>query len=230
MASSSLRQVAASQGGIKALVLSSSSRNPCRGVAHVKVHLENGFRGAALKQAKSYRMNTYRKNRATIVTEAVTEAVTETTEVEVEVSPSSNETSIVEVEQPEPDALPRTGKLKKTKGLKNIMDILHKRAVEGASEGRSIPDIRTGDIVQLRVEVPENKKRVSLLRGIVIARHNAGIHTTFRIRRIIAGVGVEMVFPLYSPNIKEIKVVNSRKVRRAKLYYLRDKIARLSSC
>ncbi|MCO5607882.1 hypothetical protein L7F22_062084 [Adiantum nelumboides] len=111
-----------------------------------------------------------------------------------------------------------------------LMETLHKRAIEAATEGKNIPDIRTGDIVQLRVEVPENKKRVSLLRGICIGRQNAGIHTTFRIRRVIAGVGVEMVFPLYSPNIKEIKVVDKRKVRRAKLYYLRDKIARLSSC
>ncbi|KAH7300201.1 hypothetical protein KP509_24G049700 [Ceratopteris richardii] len=110
------------------------------------------------------------------------------------------------------------------------MDVLHKRAIEAATDGKTIPDIRTGDIVQLRLQVPENKKRDQLLRGIVIGRQNAGIHTTFRIRRVIAGVGVEMVFPLYSPNIKEIKVVSHRKVRRAKLYYLRDKIARLSSC
>eukprot|EP00250_Pteridium_aquilinum_P034471 c7637_g1_i1 orf=93-755(+) len=220
MASSCLRQVAASHVGFKTLVLSSTSRKPC------KLYLANGFRGPALNLAASNKTSISRKSRATIV---AAEAVAETTQVETEVVPSSDEVSIVEVEQPEA-SLARTGKLKKTKGLKNIMDVLHKRAVDAAIEGKNIPDIRTGDIVQLRVEVPQNKKRVSLLRGIVIARHNAGIHTTFRIRRVIAGVGVEMVFPLYSPNITEIKVVNSRKVRRAKLYYLRDKIARLSSC
>lgn len=221
MASSCLRQVAASQVSLNPLALSSSSKKLCRG--HVKFHLENGFRVPALNQAESSRISIKRKSRVSIVAEAVAE----TTQVEVEVMPSLDETSIVEVEQPEEQ--PRTGKLKKTKGLKNIMDILHKRAVEAATEGRNIPNIRTGDIVQLRVEVPENKKRVSMLRGIVIGRQNSGIHTTFRIRRIIAGVGVEMVFPLYSPNIKEIKVLNHRKVRRAKLYYLRDKLAKLSS-
>eukprot|EP00850_Spirogloea_muscicola_P019667 SM000196S05359 [mRNA] locus=s196:2622:3825:- [translate_table: standard] len=116
-----------------------------------------------------------------------------------------------------------------TKQVKHIMNILNKEAVEASLQGREIPDIRPGDVLQLRVEVPENKRRVSLLRGIVISRRNAGINTTFRIRRILAGVGVEMVFPLYSPNIKEIKVVDQRKVRRAKLYYLRDKLARLST-
>ncbi|KAJ7948563.1 50S ribosomal protein L19, chloroplastic [Quillaja saponaria] len=67
---------------------------------------------------------------------------------------------------------------------------------------REIPDIKTGYIVQLKVEVPENKRHVSVLKGIVIARHNAGLNTTFRIGRLIAGVGVESLFPLYSPNIR----------------------------
>jgi large subunit ribosomal protein L19 len=129
------------------------------------------------------------------------------------------------------DAPPPTLKTKKlTKRVKHIMEILDKEAVEAANKDKDISDIRPGDVVQLRVEVPENKRRVSVLRGIVISRRNAGINTTFRIRRVIAGVGVEMVFPLYSPNIKEIKVVDKRKVRRAKLFYLRDKIARMSSC
>lgn len=225
MASSCLRQVASSHAGFKGLVLSSSSSKPCRVAAHVKVHLASGFRGSALNLATIDRKRSSKNTRALVAAEAVAE----TAEVEAEVVPSEDASApIIEFEQSE--APQRTGKLRKTKGLKNIMDILHKRAVEAASDGKDIPDIRTGDIVQLRVEVPENKKRVSLLRGIVIGRQNAGIHTTFRIRRVIAGVGVEMVFPLYSPNIKEIKVVDKRKVRRAKLYYLRDKIARLSSC
>ncbi|PRQ18367.1 putative ribosomal protein L19 [Rosa chinensis] len=78
-------------------------------------------------------------------------------------------------------------------------------------------------------EVPENKRRLSIYKGIVISKQNAGIHTTFRIRRIIAGIGVEIVFPLYSPNIKELKVLSHRKVRRARLYYLRDKLPRFST-
>eukprot|EP00262_Sarcandra_glabra_P009935 TRINITY_DN2476_c0_g1_i1.p1 TRINITY_DN2476_c0_g1~~TRINITY_DN2476_c0_g1_i1.p1 ORF type:complete len:228 (+),score=30.42 TRINITY_DN2476_c0_g1_i1:178-861(+) len=113
--------------------------------------------------------------------------------------------------------------------LGDIMGILNKRAVEAAEKERPVPDIRTGDIVEIKLEVPENKRRTSIYKGIVMSRQNAGIHTTIRIRRIIAGIGVEIVFPLYSPNIKEIKVVKHRKVRRARLYYLRDKLPRLST-
>jgi len=96
--------------------------------------------------------------------------------------------------------------------------------VQSVKTEREIPDIKPGHIIQLKVEVPENKRRVSVLKGIVIARRNAGLNSTFRIRRQVAGVGVESVFPLYSPNIKEIKVLDQKKVRRAKLYYLRDKM------
>ncbi|KAG5567239.1 hypothetical protein RHGRI_002706 [Rhododendron griersonianum] len=118
--------------------------------------------------------------------------------------------------------------------------ILDKEAVEEVRNQREIPDIRPGYIIQLKVEVPDNRRRVSILKGIVIARRNAGLNTTFRLRRLVAGVGVESLFPLrysalpgfakreidvrYSPNIKEIKVLDKKKVRRAKLYYLRDKM------
>uniref|UniRef100_A0A803LUG5 50S ribosomal protein L19, chloroplastic n=1 Tax=Chenopodium quinoa TaxID=63459 RepID=A0A803LUG5_CHEQI len=112
---------------------------------------------------------------------------------------------------------------------KVLPQILNKRAVEASDELRPVPDIRTGDIVQIKLEVPENKRRLSVYKGIVISRQNAGIHTTIRTRRIVAGIGVEIVFPLYSPNIKEIKVVAHRKVRKARLYYLRDKLPRLST-
>ncbi|KAI4333764.1 hypothetical protein L6164_018530 [Bauhinia variegata] len=97
------------------------------------------------------------------------------------------------------------------KTARHIMQILDKEAVEEVRVKRDIPDIRPGYIVQLKVEVPENKRRVSILKGIVIARRNAGLNTTFRIRRLVAGVGVESLFPLYSPNIKEIKVLDKKK-------------------
>ncbi|WOL16699.1 50S ribosomal protein L19, chloroplastic [Canna indica] len=113
--------------------------------------------------------------------------------------------------------------------LGDIMGILNKRAIEASEKERPVPDIRTGDIVEIKLEVPENRRRASIYKGIVISKQNAGIHTTIRIRRIIAGIGVEIVFPVYSPNIKEIKVVSHRKVRRARLYYLRDKLPRLST-
>lgn len=113
--------------------------------------------------------------------------------------------------------------------LGEIMGILNKRAIEASESVRPIPDIRTGDIVEIKLEVPENRRRLSIYKGIVMSKQNAGVHTTIRIRRIIAGIGVEIVFPLYSPNIKEIKVVSHRKVRRARLYYLREKLPRLST-
>ncbi|MQL75234.1 hypothetical protein Taro_007627 [Colocasia esculenta] len=113
--------------------------------------------------------------------------------------------------------------------LGDIMGILHKRAIEASEKERPVPDIRTGDIVEIKLEVPENRRRASIYKGIVMSKQNAGIHTTIRIRRIVAGIGVEIVFPVHSPNIKEIKVVNHRKVRRARLYYLRDKLPRLST-
>ncbi|KAK4796812.1 hypothetical protein SAY86_029138 [Trapa natans] len=113
--------------------------------------------------------------------------------------------------------------------LGDIMGILNKRAIEASEQERPVPDLRTGDIVEIKLEVPENRRRLSVYKGIIISKQNAGIHTTIRIRRIIAGVGVEIVFPVYSPNIKEIKVVSHRKVRRARLYYLRDKLPRLST-
>ncbi|KAF3955032.1 hypothetical protein CMV_019701 [Castanea mollissima] len=140
------------------------------------------------------------------------EAVEESEEPEAE----------VESEESKPPRKPRVK-------LGDVMGILNKRAIEAAEKERPVPDIRTGDILEIKLEVPENKRRLSVYKGIVMSRQNAGLHTTIRIRRIIAGVGVEIVFPLYSPNIKEIKVVKHRKVRRARLYYLRDKLPRLST-
>ncbi|GLJ26328.1 hypothetical protein SUGI_0506720 [Cryptomeria japonica] len=112
--------------------------------------------------------------------------------------------------------------------LGDIMGMLNKQAVEAAEEARPTPDVRPGDIIELRV-ASKTRRRLYLYKGIVISRQNAGIHTTIRVRRIIAGIGIEIVFPLYSPKIKEIKVVKHRKVRRAKLYYLRDKLPRFST-
>ncbi|KAJ1294361.1 hypothetical protein BS78_01G140500 [Paspalum vaginatum] len=110
------------------------------------------------------------------------------------------------------------------KTARHIMNILNKEAVEKVHSERAIPDVQPGCIIQMRLQVPENKRRESTLKGIVIGRRNAGINTTFRLRRLVAGVGVESVFPLYSPNIKEIKILDRKKVRRAKLYYLRDRM------
>ncbi|CAL9241501.1 unnamed protein product [Arabidopsis halleri] len=150
-------------------------------------------------------------------TEGETEAVVENV-VETE---GEGEATVAEEEA----KTPRKARVK----LGDIMGILNKKAIEVAEKVRPVPGLRTGDIVEIKLEVPENKRRLSIYKGIVMSRQNAGIHTTIRIRRIIAGIGVEIVFPIYSPNIKEIKVVSHRKVRRARLYYLRDKLPRLST-
>lgn len=136
----------------------------------------------------------------------------------------SAESSLVDSPPSISNVAPRIKFKRLDKTARHIMQIMDKEAVEEAKAQREIPDIRPGYIVQLKVEVPENKRRVSIMKGIVIARRNAGLNTTFRIRRLVAGVGVESLFPLYSPNIKEIKVLDKKKVRRAKLYYLRDKM------
>ncbi|KAL2472509.1 50S ribosomal protein L19-1 [Abeliophyllum distichum] len=148
--------------------------------------------------------------------------------VDAEVEESVENDEAVESEEaeiPSEEKTPRQPRIK----LGDIMGILNKKAIEASDKERPTPDLRTGDIVEIKLEVPENRRRLSVYKGIVISKQNAGIHTTIRIRRVIAGVGVEIVFPVYSPNIKEIKVIKHRKVRRARLYYLRDKLPRLST-
>ncbi|XP_074330521.1 large ribosomal subunit protein bL19cz-like [Apium graveolens] len=148
----------------------------------------------------------------------------ETSESSVAVAENEEGEEVVVVE-----AEPEIAKRKPIVKLGDIMGILNKQAIEASVSVRPIPDLRTGDIVEIKLEVPENRRRLSIYKGIVISKQNAGVHTTIRIRRIIAGIGVEIVFPIYSPNVKEIKVVKHRKVRRARLYYLRDKLPRLST-
>ncbi|TVU28999.1 hypothetical protein EJB05_20541, partial [Eragrostis curvula] len=109
-----------------------------------------------------------------------------------------------------------------------IIGILNKQFIEEAEKVKTIPDLRPGDIIELKMQRP-NKRRLSLFKGIIIAKHKGGVHTTIRVRRIIAGVGVEITFPVYSPRIKEIKVIRHKKVRRAKLYYLKHKLPRFST-
>ncbi|KAL9661001.1 hypothetical protein QQ045_025820 [Rhodiola kirilowii] len=130
-----------------------------------------------------------------------------------------------DISAPDADTVPARIKFKRLdKTAKHIMQILDKEAVSEVQAQREIPEIRPGYVIQLKMEVPENKRRVQVVKGIVIARRNAGLNTTFRLRRLVGGVGVESLFPLYSPNIREIKVLEKKKVRRAKLYYLRDKM------
>ncbi|HEX4952418.1 MAG TPA: 50S ribosomal protein L19 [Thermoanaerobaculia bacterium] len=85
------------------------------------------------------------------------------------------------------------------------------------------PEFRPGDTVRVHVRVVEgNKERIQVFQGVIIARRGGGTRETFTVRKISAGVGVERIFPLHSPIIEKIEVVRRGKVRRAKLYYLRN--------
>ncbi|MCE3216101.1 hypothetical protein HAX54_004898 [Datura stramonium] len=163
------------------------------------------------------------------VVRAETDSQEEPEAAETEVPAETENETEVEAEAEAAVATEERPPFKPRVKLGDVMGILNKKAIEASDTVRPTPDIRTGDVVEIKLEVPENRKRLSIYKGIVVSKQNAGIHTTIRIRRIIAGVGVEIVFPVYSPNIKELKVVKHRKVRRARLYYLRDKLPRLST-
>ena len=97
-------------------------------------------------------------------------------------------------------------------------------AVEKDYCTRPIPDFRVGDSVEIHVIIKEGEKeRIQLFAGTVIGRHGEGARATFTVRRIVQGEGVERVFPLHSPRIAKIKVSRGGKVRRAKLFYLRER-------
>ncbi len=96
------------------------------------------------------------------------------------------------------------------------------KAEQVAKLNKKIPEFKAGDTVRVVVRIVEEKNtRNQAYEGVVIARHNDGVNSTFTVRKISFGEGVERVFPLYSPNIVEIKVTRRGVVNRGKLYYLR---------
>ena len=107
--------------------------------------------------------------------------------------------------------------------MKNIEEI-NKLAVKKIIEARKIPEFAPGDTIKVGVKISEGKReRVQYFEGVCIAKKNRDINSSFTVRKISFGEGVERTFALYSPNLSSIKVVRSGKVRRAKLYYLRDR-------
>ena len=107
--------------------------------------------------------------------------------------------------------------------MKNIEEI-NKLAVKKIIEARKIPEFTPGDTIKVGVKILEGKReRVQYFEGVCIAKKNRDINSSFTVRKISFGEGVERTFALYSPNLGSIKVVRSGKVRRAKLYYLRDR-------
>ena len=106
----------------------------------------------------------------------------------------------------------------------NIIETLEREEVARLTAQRSIPDFAPGDTLVVNVKVKEGERaRVQAYEGVCIARANSGLHENFTVRKISYGEGVERVFPIFSPNIDSIKVLRRGKVRRAKLYYLRDR-------
>lgn len=92
---------------------------------------------------------------------------------------------------------------------------------------KDLPDFKSGDTVKVHFRVIEGEReRTQVFQGIVIARKGAGIHETFTVRKISFGVGVERIFPVHSPKISKIEVVSKGKVRRSKLYYLRERVGK----
>ena len=103
--------------------------------------------------------------------------------------------------------------------MANIID-----AIEKESMRTDLPTFAIGDTVKVFVKVVEgNRERLQGFEGVVIARKNGGVRETFTVRRISYGIGVERTFPLHSPKIDHIDVIRHGEVRRAKLYYLRDR-------
>ncbi|WP_041795184.1 50S ribosomal protein L19 [Pararhodospirillum photometricum] len=105
----------------------------------------------------------------------------------------------------------------------NIIEQLEREQISKLLEKRGVPEFSPGDTLKIHVKVVEgNRERVQAYEGVCIARRNAGLNSSFTVRKISFGEGVERVFPLYAPTIDRIEVVRRGKVRRAKLYYLRD--------
>ena len=92
---------------------------------------------------------------------------------------------------------------------------------------KDAPEILIGSTVKVQVRIKEGEKeRIQVFEGTVIAKNNSGIAETFTVRRVSYGVGVERVFPVHSPNVAKVELVRKGKIRRAKLYYLRDRVGK----
>ena len=92
-----------------------------------------------------------------------------------------------------------------------------------------LPLVRIGDTIRVHNRIKEgNRQRIQMFEGTVIAKHGGGISETFTVRRVSYGVGVEKTFPIHSPNVEKVDIIRVGKVRRAKLYYLRDRVGKAS--
>ena len=105
------------------------------------------------------------------------------------------------------------------------MDAL--KLISESSMKKEAPAVNVGDTVKVHVKIKEGDKyRIQIFEGTVIAKKHGGINETFTVRRVAHGCGIERVFPLHSPVVDKVEVVRNGKVRRAKLYYLRDRVGK----
>lgn len=105
------------------------------------------------------------------------------------------------------------------------MDALQQLTANQLKEDK--PVIEIGDTVKVHVKIREgDRERIQVFEGTVIARNNSGISETFTVRRLSYGVGVERVFPVHSPNVAKVELVRHGRIRRSKLYYLRDRVGK----
>ena len=105
------------------------------------------------------------------------------------------------------------------------MDLIQAFTNEQLKE--NVPVIRIGDTIRIHNKIKEGaRERIQLFEGTVIAKHGGGISETFTVRRVSYGCGVEKTFPIHSPNVEKVDIIRVGKVRRAKLYYLRDRVGK----
>ncbi len=108
--------------------------------------------------------------------------------------------------------------------MTNLMQKLEAEQIAKLTENKNIPAFSPGDTIIVRVKVQDgDRERIQNFEGVCIARRNAGVNSSFTVRKISYGEGVERVFPLYSPRVDGVELVRRGEVRRAKLYYLRDR-------
>jgi len=108
--------------------------------------------------------------------------------------------------------------------MTNLVDRINAKEAAKLSEGKENPNFSAGDTVKVHVKIREGtRERVQVFEGVCIARKGTGVEGSFTVRKISLGEGVERVFPLLSPRIEKIELVRRGSVRRAKLYYLRDR-------
>ncbi|MGN0675194.1 MAG: 50S ribosomal protein L19 [Oscillospiraceae bacterium] len=105
------------------------------------------------------------------------------------------------------------------------MDAL--KLISDSSLKKEVPAVNVGDTVKVHVKIKEGEKyRIQIFEGTVIAKKHGGINETFTVRRVAHGCGIERVFPVHSPVVDKVEVVRGGKVRRSKLYYLRDRVGK----